>query len=139
MNIITRYHDISCGHRVFNHAGKCRHLHGHNYRIHFKVASDLLDDLGMVIDFVFLKEKLCAWLEENWDHKFLLWSGDPILNNLQGIDKESIVALPFNPTAENMAEHLVNTIAPQLLKNTNCTLISCIVEETRKCSAEFKL
>jgi 6-pyruvoyltetrahydropterin/6-carboxytetrahydropterin synthase len=33
--IASRYHDISCGHRVYGHESKCAHLHGHNYRVHF--------------------------------------------------------------------------------------------------------
>ena len=35
MITVERYHDISMGHRVVGHESKCRHLHGHNYRIHF--------------------------------------------------------------------------------------------------------
>jgi 6-pyruvoyltetrahydropterin/6-carboxytetrahydropterin synthase len=42
----NRYHDISCGHRVVGHEGKCRHLHGHNYRIHFVCAAPQLDSSG---------------------------------------------------------------------------------------------
>jgi 6-pyruvoyltetrahydropterin/6-carboxytetrahydropterin synthase len=45
---VHRYHDISCGHRVHGHEGKCRHLHGHNYRVHFTcIAEDgALDGVG---------------------------------------------------------------------------------------------
>ena len=38
-----RYHDISMGHRVVGHENKCRHLHGHNYRIHFVCEASSLD------------------------------------------------------------------------------------------------
>ena len=54
----SRYHDISVGHRVWKHESKCNHLHGHNYRIHFHCEANSLDDIGRVIDFAIIKEKL---------------------------------------------------------------------------------
>lgn len=134
-----RYHDISCGHRVVGHEGKCRFLHGHNYRIHFVVEAVELDEVGRVIDFSVIKEKLCMWLEENYDHKFLVWDQDPLLASLQEISEESIVIVEFNPTAENIAKHLVEKIGPQQLTDNHCRLISCKVEETQKCSATYSL
>ncbi|TCV14073.1 6-pyruvoyltetrahydropterin/6-carboxytetrahydropterin synthase [Sphingobacterium alimentarium] len=133
-----RYHDISCGHRVVGHEGKCRFLHGHNYRIHFEVAAEELDEIGRVLDFSVIKEKLCMWLEDHYDHKFLIWSNDPMLEELQKLTAESLVIVPFNPTAENIAKHLVEVVAPQQLQGTSCRLIRCKVEETQKCSATYK-
>lgn len=134
-----RYHDISCGHRVVGHESKCRHLHGHNYRVHFAVIADRLDEVGRVVDFSVIKKTLCRYLEEQWDHKMLIWSDDPLLPALREIDPEGICVVPFNPTAENMAEYLLHTIAPQLLEPHHCTLYSCRIEETRKCSATVTL
>jgi 6-pyruvoyltetrahydropterin/6-carboxytetrahydropterin synthase len=138
---VQRYHDISCGHRVHGHESKCAHLHGHNYRITFtcKAAPDhrQLDDVGRVIDFAAVKELLCMWLEEQWDHKMLIWMHDPMLHKLMQLDPAGVVATPFNPTAENMAEYLVNVIGPSQLGGTGIRLVSCTVEETRKCSASY--
>ena len=75
----TRYHDISCGHRVVGHEGKCQYLHGHNYRIHFTCTAESLDTVGRVIDFSVIKSKLCMWLEDNWDHMFLAWDEDEVI------------------------------------------------------------
>lgn len=136
--IAERYHDISCGHRVVGHESKCRFIHGHNYRIHFVCASEALDHLGRVIDFSVIKEKLCMWIENEFDHKTLIWKNDPMLQALQEISRESIVVVPFNPTAENIAEHLVTEIAPALLEDTGIILLECRVEETRKCSAVYR-
>lgn len=134
----NRYHDISCGHRVVGHEGKCRHLHGHNYRIHFVCAAPQLDGIGRVIDFSVIKAKLCAWLEDVWDHKMLIWQDDPLLPELQKIDP-SVVVVAFNPTAENIGQHLIQKVAPELLHGTGVSLIKCVVEETHKCSAEVTL
>jgi 6-pyruvoyltetrahydropterin/6-carboxytetrahydropterin synthase len=147
-----RYHDISMGHRVVGHENKCRHLHGHNYRVTFTVSmygSDETDNIGRVMDFSVIKEKLCMWLEDNWDHKFLMWENDPIFiyfgslyvpndDDLSILDG-SMVSVPFNPTAENMAKYLVDVIAPKQLMGTGVQLIACKVEETRKCSATYIL
>ena len=131
-----RYHDISCGHRVFQHESKCAHLHGHNYRIHFTCEAEELDNIGRVIDFSDMKTRLCMWLEDNWDHKTLIWENDPWAKLLPEIDP-TIVIVPFNPTAENIAQHLVEVIGPQQLAGTGIKLVHCDVEETRKCSASF--
>jgi len=135
-----RYHDISCGHRVYGHESKCAHLHGHNYRITFTITPEKgLDNIGRVLDFSVIKSLLCMWLEDNWDHKFLVWENDPILKTLQQLDPEGIVSTSFNPTAENMAKYLVEEIAPKALKDQNCFLSLCRIEETRKCSASYSL
>lgn len=144
MIIITRYHDICMGHRVYGHENKCARLHGHNYRFRFSLlAPNGLDKLGRVIDFSIIKSKLCNWLEENWDHKMILFQDDPIHENFAycfGSDEiGNIVPVPFNPTAENIAIHMVKIVGPLLLSGTSTVLYSCMVEETRKCSATYTL
>lgn len=144
----VRYHDISTGHRVCGHENKCRHLHGHNYRVHFYCEAEQLDSVGRVVDFGVIKERLCMWLEDNWDHKFLAWNGDPILKALYYANpndvglgfgdmfmfQASVVFLPFNPTAENMAQHLLDVVGPQQLDGTGVKLVKVVIEETSKCS-----
>lgn len=150
-----RYHDFSYGHRVVGHENKCRHLHGHNGRVHFVCAAqqnnELLDHIGRVIDFTAIKEKLCMWIENNWDHKFLAWEQDPVMRAASTAMREyseeslehyvgfegSIIWLPFNPTAENMAQYLVDVIAPIQLQGTGVELVTCKIEETMKCSATY--
>lgn len=196
-----RYHDICMGHRVVGHEGKCRHLHGHNYRIHFycesagsvnhqPVCSHMwqrnamnlsrvcvkcnlevdentfepivketqqhtqLDSIGRVIDFGVMKEKLCQWLEDNWDHKFMHWDHDLIMCGLQNIAKEqpfnwgdtdytnlldSLINVPFNPTAENIAHHLLTVVAPQQLAGTGVVCTKIVIEETAKCAVTVTL
>lgn len=131
-----RFHDISVGHTVTGHESKCAHLHGHNYRIHFKLEVDELDLIGRVLDFSIIKEKLCQWLEEVWDHKFLINANDPRFQALYALDQYGVVATSFNPTAENMAQYLLEVIGPSQLQGTGARLTWVKVEETFKCSAE---
>ena len=135
----TRYHDFSTGHRVYGHESKCSHLHGHNYRITFTVEAEQLDTVGRVMDFSVIKEKLCVWLEEYWDHKFLVFKDDPWANILKETDPQGVVVVDFNPTAENMGQYLIDVIGPRQLAGTNVKLTKVIIEETRKCAAEVTL
>lgn len=155
--VAQRYHDFSCGHRVVGHESKCAGLHGHNYRVHFTVeavgGNGITDGVGRVVDFSVIKETLCAWIERCWDHAFLARHDDPVLvlllNTVHAITGSnaadqreldavgrSIVFVPFNPTAENMALYLLEVIGPKLLGHSPVKLIHVRVEETRKCAAE---
>lgn len=168
---VIRSHEICAGHRVVGHESKCRHLHGHNYKFHFKVApkhgcgkvvtrgkllEDGLDNVGRVIDFSVVKTTLCQWLEDNWDHKFLHWEHDSVINSLIVVAStefarennlvkdedydpfvDSLVALPFNPTAENLAAYMVDVIGPQLLDQYGVELVECTIEETSKCHVNY--
>ena len=130
----TRYHDFSTGHRVYGHESKCAHLHGHNYRIHLTVEANELDSVGRVMDFSAIKTYLCYWLEDNWDHKFLVWEQDPFAKTLKELDPEGTVVVNFNPTAENMGQYLIDVVGPNQLSGTGVKLIHVNIEETRKCN-----
>ncbi|UPT52997.1 6-carboxytetrahydropterin synthase [Hafnia phage yong3] len=161
---VIRSHEICAGHRVVGHESKCRHLHGHNYKFHFKVAANQthkhakdgfnatdLDNVGRVIDFSVVKTTLCQWLENNWDHKFLHWENDSLICSLRDSDRlnetlhgndlgdflKSLVELPFNPTAENLAAYMVEVIGPQLLDEHGVQLVECTIEETSKCHVSY--
>ena len=116
----VRQHEIHAGHRVYGHSGKCQHLHGHSYIIHFYCEAETLDSLGMVVDFGIIKSTLCQWLEDNYDHRMLIWENDPIASQLVAIDSK-VVLVPYNPTAENIANYLLTVVAPSLLNNHNNT------------------
>jgi 6-pyruvoyltetrahydropterin/6-carboxytetrahydropterin synthase len=89
------------------------------------------------------------WLEDNWDHRFLAWEEDAFMQAIEtaldtrapaenfDLFDESVVWLPFNPTAENMAAYLVEKIGPSVLAGTGVALIECRIEETRKCTATY--
>ena len=134
----SRYHDFSAGHRVVGHENACAHLHGHNYRVWFHCVGGL-DKVGRVIDFGVIKVLLCEWLERNWDHKFMVFAEDPMLEALRQLDPEGVVAVPFNPTAENLATYLVEHVGPAVLAGTGIVLLRVQVDETRKCSASAQI
>ncbi len=100
---VTKEIHFSYGHRLLNYDGKCRLLHGHNAKVEIELTSTTLDERGMVMDFVEVKQRLQKWLNDTWDHKMLMNQADPVLKQLQA-DKESIVTIDRNPTAEVLAQ-----------------------------------
>ena len=136
--------------------GKAQHVEGQGFKQTYldMTINDRtkLDDVGRVIDFSVIKSTLCEWLEKNWDHKFLHWEKDLLISGLvyskcgvkTALDERddedfmnSLVSLPFNPTAENLAAYMVNVIGPRLLDKHGVELVSCVIEETSKCHVEY--
>lgn len=146
---VCRTHEVCIGHCVTGHTeevvdgktikstgrGKCYNLHGHNYTFEFGVQhmQAVLDDIGRVVDFSVIKFLLCEWLEQNWDHKFLVYQEDERAAKLASMDS-GVVIVPFNPTAENIGNYFVDVVGPQLLVPLNLELVKLTIWETGKCS-----
>ena len=131
---------FDAGHRVVNHESKCRTLHGHEYKAEIFAEADTLDSLGRIIDFSIIKQYIGSWIDNNWDHNLIIFKDDPDIELIKQISgAKSAFITDFNPTAENIAKHMVENIAPDILKGTGCVLIKCSVEETRKCSAAYEI
>jgi 6-pyruvoyltetrahydropterin/6-carboxytetrahydropterin synthase len=136
----TRILEFDAAHRVANHESKCATLHGHRYKVEITAEGEL-DSIGRVIDFSVLKQKIGTWLDEKWDHTTLVWQED--LETLM-----ALLAMPrrkepyectFNPTAENMADHLLRDICPILLQSTGVRVIKIRLWETPNCYADAAL
>ncbi|MCG7866351.1 MAG: 6-carboxytetrahydropterin synthase [Candidatus Thiodiazotropha sp. 'RUGA'] len=102
MYTVTKEIHFCYGHRLLNHKGKCRHLHGHNATAVIHLESAQLDELGMVCDFSEIGDYVKKWVNQNLDHNMLLHPDDPVLPLLQEAG-ESVYVMPYNPTAENIA------------------------------------
>ena len=108
---------FSSAHNLRGYKGKCEDLHGHNWRVEMCVKSLDLDNIGMLLDFKFLKKKLSVVLEK-MDHKYL--------NKLIYFKK-------MNPTSENIAKYIYNQ-----LKNGIPALKSITVWENSTSCATYE-
>lgn len=111
---------FSAAHQLRGYKGKCEDLHGHNWRVQVSVASDKLDDLGMVIDFHELKA-ITGDVISSLDHSFL--------NDV----------FPFterNPSSENIARWIYESIKKKIRKK-QCKLSSVTVWENETSSATY--
>lgn len=106
---ITKVVEFDAGHRIPSHKSKCRHLHGHRYRLEVTLEGDIKpvrgeSDDGMVLDFGDVKAIALAEIHDKWDHATLVWEGDrALLAALEKLPGNATVVLPVVPTAENLA------------------------------------
>src|SRR5690606_8886028 len=78
-----------------------------------------------------------GWLDEHWDHAFLLWERDEnALAAVRSCDPHRIYELPYNPTAENLARYLLEEVCPKLLDGTGATAQRIVIWESEESYAE---
>ncbi len=114
MYTVTREIHFCYGHRLFNYPGKCRHLHGHNGRIEIELYAKELNTLGMVRDFGEIEAIIQQWIDENLDHKMILWKEDPLIPSLSALD-ECFYIIDNHPTAEVISKLIFDYAASQNL------------------------
>ena len=91
--------NFSSAHQLRGYRGKCENLHGHNYKIEIYARGRELNNIGLLVDFVELKEAaddLVTYL----DHKNL--------NELEPFATEQ------NPSAENVARFILKRLAARI-------------------------
>lgn len=67
---VTRTFRFEAAHQLPWHEGKCRHLHGHSYRLEVTVAGPV-GPQGIVVDFADLRAVVEREVLERYDHRFL--------------------------------------------------------------------
>ncbi|MEW5008408.1 MAG: 6-carboxytetrahydropterin synthase QueD [Cycloclasticus sp.] len=110
MYSITKNLSFCYGHRLMNHPGKCRHLHGHSARVSITLKSEQLNNQGMVCDFSDIKQFAGQWIDDTFDHNMLLHKDDPILASLQQAG-ERVMVVDEHPTAEFLAKMIFDYVA----------------------------
>lgn len=144
--IITRRIEFDAGHRIPQHASKCRNIHGHRYVMLVKVRGPILTnnaaDNGMVMDFGVIKQIAMQRVGEPWDHAFLVWNKDQaVIDALEAIEKVDhhplkVIYTWHVPTAENLARLAFELLAPAINK-TGLVLHQIELFETPNCSAVY--
>ncbi len=81
---------------TFPEGHKCRRLHGHSFRIEVRVAGDVDERQGWLVDYGDIKE-ICEPIRKRLDHYHL--------NEIDGLE---------NPTAENLARWIWQRLRPHL-------------------------
>jgi len=90
MSWILKVRDkFSAAHYLKEYKGKCEKVHGHTFQVEVEITVRELDRTGLGFDFAEIKKALAEALP---DHT--------LLNE----------ALPFNPSAENIARHLFGVL-----------------------------
>lgn len=136
----TRIIEFDSAHRVIGHENKCKYLHGHRYVLEVRAIADDLDHLGRVADFGELKTIIKSWIDEHLDHNVILSIEDKHLGlDIAKTTKQKVYYLKNNPTAENIALHLLQDIIPELLAGKPFKVSKLKLYETPNCYVTVKI
>ena len=103
---VTKQFKLDISHRIWNQVlpdgmeCKCVQFHGHTCFVEVTIEGPYNPSSGMLIDFNIIKA-IVKDIEREFDHKLLIDVNDPLFEDMK--DKPGVVALPFVPTAENLA------------------------------------
>lgn len=131
---VTKQFRTETAHRLMNHPGLCKNLHGHSYLFEVTIEGAVKSASGMVLDFKDLKTALEAVIGA-WDHAVLLQDSDPLIKALEGVADFRVIVTPMPPTAEWMAGY----IASVLRQYNGLPVVAVKVWETTTSYAEWNL
>ena len=96
------------GHRLPEHFGLCKNIHGHSYKLIVEFEGEL-DKQGMIIDFYNVEKKINPIIEK-LDHAFMVNKNDEVtIKYLEKVNSKKIV-VDFNSTVENISKYLLSEI-----------------------------
>ena len=125
---------FDAAHVLTNHAGQCKNLHGHTYRVIVEVAEGE-DGQDMVIDFKDLKQVMREVILARFDHAFIFDEASASEREIAAvIAKHGMrsVGLPFRTTAENLARYFFQELSARV------NVVSVKVYETPESCAEYR-
>lgn len=96
------------GHRLPDHFGMCKNIHGHSYKMLVEFEGDL-DEKGMIIDYYDV-EKIINPIIEKLDHAFMVNKNDKtVLEFLEKMNSKKVV-VDFQSTAENICTFILGEV-----------------------------
>jgi 6-pyruvoyltetrahydropterin/6-carboxytetrahydropterin synthase len=120
MYTVTVETEFSAAHIIRGYNGPCSRPHGHNWKVTVEAKTDILDSLGMSVDFYLLQKKIDEVVSQ-YDHRDL--------NTTPPFDKE------LNPTSENIARYYFDEIKKKL--PAHMTLSFVAIGETGQYTAKY--
>jgi 6-pyruvoyltetrahydropterin/6-carboxytetrahydropterin synthase len=138
---VTKEFHFEMAHALWNYDGKCKHIHGHSYKLFVTIAGEPINDpddpkLGMVLDFGDLKGIVKEPVVDKLDHALVLnrAAGSAIPDDSNQMYTK-VHLLDFQPTCENLVLYIVDIIKPKL--SPGIELYSVRLYETSSSFAEW--
>ena len=121
------------GHRLPEHLGLCKNIHGHSYKMLVEFDGEV-DKQGMIVDYYDV-EKIINPIIEKLDHAFMVNKNDKVvLEFLEKMNSKKVI-VDFQSTAENISLYILNEIKKTSLPE-NVNEIKVRVYETSHDYAE---
>ncbi|MFI5200975.1 MAG: 6-pyruvoyl trahydropterin synthase family protein [Candidatus Kapaibacterium sp.] len=127
-------------HRLPEHTGGCRNVHGHSYRMWVEVAGepdadDRSSTQGMVLDYFTLKEIVDPLVAEI-DHSFLCDRSDTLIVDFLKSSGLKAVYVDFPTTAEHIAKWFFERLATLFIPMKHLRELRVRIQETERTYAE---
>ena len=105
------FRGFPCTHRQWKAASHCRFVHGYSREFLFEFKCNEMSPEFWVMDFGDLKD-VKRWLEEMFDHTFLVASDDPHMERFQALDDLGVIQLRVlpNPGMEGTAKFVYDKV-----------------------------
>ncbi|MEO8231305.1 MAG: 6-carboxytetrahydropterin synthase [Ignavibacteriota bacterium] len=116
------------GHRLPEHFGLCKNIHGHSYKMIVEFEGEL-DKNQMVIDYYDV-EKIINPVIEKLDHSFMVTKDDKVVLEFLEEMKSKKTVVDFNSTVENICTYLLSEIKKCILPS-NISSVKVRVYETQ--------
>jgi 6-pyruvoyltetrahydropterin/6-carboxytetrahydropterin synthase len=110
MKIAKEFH-WEMGHRLPEHFGKCKNIHGHSYKMIVELEGEL-NDSGMIMDYFDLKKTVNPVIEV-LDHAFMVHEKDEEIVRFLESMKSKRVIVGFQSTVENICKYILGEIKKQ--------------------------
>ena len=107
MKIAKEFH-WEMGHRLPEHFGKCKNVHGHSYKMIVEIEGDIMQS-GMVMDYYDLA-KIIRPVVEDMDHAFMVYKEDKDIIALLEKLKSKMIIVDFHSTVENICIYIMGKI-----------------------------
>lgn len=121
------------GHRLPEHFGKCKNIHGHSYKLIIELDGKI-NDSGMVMDYYDLK-KIVEPIVEKLDHSFMVYKEDKEIIAFLEKMKSKMLVVDFQSTVENICGYFLDKIK-KIRWPSNIKSISVRIYETADDYAE---
>ncbi len=134
---ISKEYSWEMGHRLPNHNGPCRNIHGHSYRMFVELEGEVGKN-GMIIDFKDLSLLVKPIIEE-LDHSFLCFAEDKDVINFLKEHNLKYKIVSYNPTVENICMDLFQKIKEKIIGHNikNIKHLTIRIHESPNDYAEF--
>ena len=128
---------FDAAHRLMHHAGLCRNIHGHTWKVRVTVEGEVDEKSGMVVDFRVLKGVI-GGIIDGYDHCIIL-NDEDLQFRLALTDITKVTTVSREPTCENISRYLFMILAGAFAYHSiSVRLVEVHVWESETASAVYR-